>query len=62
MLAAGCAGGATVKELNYEDDDLVRRVFVHYLDYNALVQWSMETQTWMQEAQRCFNRLTGVDE
>lgn len=51
-----------LRDLDFEDLDVMSRVMIHRVDYADMVQWSMEMQSWAEEAQRCFNRLTGVEE
>lgn len=50
-----------MKELNYEDDDIVRRVFVHFIDHNAVIQWTMDMVNWAEEMERCIYSLTGQE-
>lgn len=47
--------------VNYDDADIVRRVFVHVLDYNGLVDYEQRVSVWLDEVQRCIWTITGQE-
>lgn len=43
--------------LNYdEEDDIVRRVFVHKLEFNDAVDWMFQVQSWMADLKACMEK------
>lgn len=50
-----------MKELQFTEDDIIRRVSVHYLEHNALIEWSMGMVSWAEEAKRCLDSLRGIE-
>ena len=50
-----------LKRLDYDDDDVVRRVFVHWLDFNAVVQYERDVSAWMDDVEKCVLMMTGTE-
>lgn len=50
-----------LQDIDFEQEDIVRRTMVHRLDYGILLQWAMEMQSWAEEAKKCLDTLRGVE-
>jgi hypothetical protein len=48
-------------EVNTETEDIVRRVFVHFLQYNEALAWMHDAQLWMSEVRGCLYVMQGVE-
>jgi hypothetical protein len=46
-------------EVSTEIDDIVRRVFVHYLQFNTALQWQHDAAMWMAEVRSCLYEVKG---
>lgn len=48
-------------ELNFADDDIMRRTSVHYLTGNEIIQYEQHIATWMAEVRSCLYQMQGVE-
>lgn len=46
-------------ELNHDNDDILTRTTVNYVQHNQLLQWARDAQGWMDEMRQCILHLTG---
>lgn len=47
-------------EADYEETDIQRRVFVHFLTGNEIIQYEQELATWAGQVRECLMMMQGV--
>jgi hypothetical protein len=48
-------------ELNYEDEEILRRSFVHYLKGNELIEYDQRVYDWANEVRDCVYMMLGQE-
>ena len=48
-------------ELKYDEEDVVRRVFLHYLQANEIIQFERDMALWMGETRACVYQMLGQE-
>lgn len=48
-------------EVNTEIEDVVRRVFLHYLQANEIIQWQHDMRHWVDDVRGCLYQITGQE-
>lgn len=48
-------------ELNFDDDDVIRRTMVSIREHNDLVQWAADVGHWMESVRICLGQITGEE-
>ena len=46
-------------EANYEEEDIQRRVFVHFLTGNEIIQYEQELSAWAAKVRECLMLVMG---
>ena len=46
---------------DYDNEDILRRVFVHFLEANQIIQHQHDVVLWMGEARSCIYQITGQE-
>lgn len=48
-------------ELNFDDDDIIRRTTVTIRQHNELLQWARDVGHWMGSVKECFYAIQGSE-
>lgn len=48
-------------DLNFEDEDVIRRTTVHIGQYNLMQQWAADMQVWIGTMRSCLYQITGQE-
>lgn len=48
-------------KLNFDDENVLSRVWTHYLKHNEMVQFAHDMEIWAGSVRECINALTGEE-